>query len=103
MAKWGKIGLTLGKGLLASQGISLDQLISRPKRQRRRRRGSTDYAAIAAGIREVLMAELSDDELGEVEFVVIEMARLVIQERQDEEEAAQPRRKRTTKKKAKKR
>ena len=106
MANWKGIGLAFGKSLLATQGISIDQIIDRPPR-RRRRRGSIDYAAIAGGFHDVLKRELTDDERGEVEMVVIEIARRIIEDRQPEEEKAPPprrkRRKRTTKKKAKKR
>ena len=107
MANWKGLGMAFGKSLLATQGISLDQIIERPPRRRRRNRGSIDYANLAAGIRKVLKRELTDDELGEVEMVVIEIARLVIADRQpeDEKEIESPprrkRRKRTTKRKVK--
>ena len=108
-SKWGNLAkflVPLGTGILASHGIPLplDQIINRPKRSRRRRRGSIDYVALATGIRETLKAQLSDDELEEVDLVIAEIFRLVIGERQDEE-ASPPRRKRrrkTVKKKAKK-
>ena len=108
MGKWrdaGKIGLNIGLGLLSSRtGIPLTQMIQRPRR--RRRRGSPDYAAIAAGIRDALQAELTDDEVEEVDLVVVEIARLAIGERQEdvveEEEAPPPRRKRRKRKTAKK-
>ena len=105
MGKWGNIGrflLPVGSSILAAQGlpIPLDAIIRR--RPRRRRRGSPDYAAIAAGIRDALHAELTDDEVEEVDLVVVEFARLAIGERQEEaeeevEEAPPPRRKRRKK------
>ena len=98
MANWKNIGLALGKGLLATQGIALDQILERSPQRRRRRRGSIDYAAIAAGIRNVLKRELVDDELEEIDMVTVELARLIIGERQpEEEEAPPPRRKRRRK------
>ena len=110
MGKWGNLAkflVPLGTGVLAAHGIPLplDQIINRPKRRRRRRRGSIDYVALATGIRETLKTQLSDDELEEVDMVLVEIFRLVIAERQEEEEAPPPRRKRrkrTIKKKAKK-
>ena len=110
MGKWrdaGKFGLNIGLGFLSSRtGIPLTEMIQRPRR--RRRRGSPDYAAIAAGIRDALQAELTDDEVEEVDLVVVEFARLAIGDRQEEvveeEEAPPPKRKRrrkTTKKKLK--
>ena len=85
MGKWGNLSkflVPLGTGILASHGIPLplDQIIHRPKRSRRRRRGSIDYVALATGIRETLKAQLSDDELEEVDMVLVEIFRLGEQE-----------------------
>ena len=116
MANWKNIGLVLGKGLLASQGIPLDQIINRPKRRRRRRerRELPDIAALAVAFREVLQDELSDRELEEVDSAIVWLAQLIIEERQEdvveEEEDDNPgmvtprrkRRRKTPKKKAKK-
>ena len=114
MGKWaevGKFGLNIGLGFLGSKGVPVDQMIKRSPR-RRRRRGSPDYTEIARGIRDVLKGELRDDELEEVDFVTVELARLVLVDRQPEEEEEieliedppprRKRRKRTTKKKTKK-
>ena len=79
MGKWrdaGKIGLNIGLGFLGSRGVPITEMIQRPRR--RRRRGSPDYAAIAAGIRDALQAELTDDEVEELDLVVVEIARLAI-------------------------
>ena len=108
MGKWGKLGnigkflLPVGSSILAAKGlpIPLDAIIKR-RRPRRRRRGSPDHAAIAAGIRDALHAELTDDEVEELDLVAVEFARLAIGERQEdvveEEEAPPPRRKRRKK------
>ena len=116
MGKWGnlaKLLVPLGTGILASHGIPLplDQIINRPKRRRRRRRGSIDYVALATGLRDVLKTQLRDDELEEVDLVIAEIFRLVIAERQEDVEEEEeddnpgmvtPRRKRRKRKAAKK-
>ena len=106
MGKWGNIGkflLPVGSSILAAQGlpIPLDAIIKR-RRPRRRRRGSPDHAAIAAGVRDALHAELTDDEVEELDLVAVEFARLAIGDRQEEaeeevEETPPPRRKRRKK------
>ena len=71
--------------LLSPRLIPITNMIKRPRR--RRRRGSPDYAAIAAGIRDALQAELTDDEVEEIDLVIVELARLAIgDERQEEAE-----------------
>ena len=102
MGKWkeaGRFGLNIGLGFLGSRGTPITEMIQRPRR--RRRRGSPDYPAIAAGIRDALQAELTDDEVEEVDLVAVEFARLAIGERREEaeevEEAPPPRRKRRKK------
>ena len=102
MGKWkeaGKFGLNIGLGFLGSRSVPITEMIQRPRR--RRRRGSPDYPAIAAGIRDALQAELTDDEVEEIDLVVVEFARLAIGERreeeEEEEEAPPPRRKRRKK------
>ena len=107
MGKWGKFA-DIGLGLLASQGIPLDQIIRRPRRRPRRRRGSLNYPAIASALYNVLKGNLRDDESEELEMVIVELARLIIEDRredvEEEEEAPPPKRKRrrkTAKKKAK--
>ena len=105
MANWKKFALDLGLGVLANQGIPLDKLIKRPRRRRRRGRG-TDYQFIATGFREVLQDELDDEALEELDSGIVLLAQQIIQEHQEEEEVeeveeAPPprRRKRTAKKK----
>ena len=104
MGKWkeaGKFGMSLGLGLLGSRGVPITEMIKRPRR--RRRRGSPDYPAIAAGIRDALQAELTDDEVEEIDLVCVEFARIAFGERQEAEqeeepeEAPPPRRKRRKK------
>ena len=112
--KWGSLAkflVPLGTGVLAAHGIPLplDQLINRPKRRRRRPRGSINHADLAVGIRDVLKAKLNEDELEEFDWFVAEFFRLVVQDRVDEEEKEEEpappprrkRRKRATSKKAK--
>ena len=103
MGKWkeaGKFGLSLGLGFLGSRGVPITEMIKRPRR--RRRRGSPDYPAIAAGIRDALHAELTDDEVEDVDLVAVEFARLAFAERQEAEQEEEvppppPRRKRRKK------
>ena len=114
MANWKNIGLSLGKSLLATQGISLGNAGGRAPRRRRRRRNRKipDLAAIFADFREVLHDELSDGELQEVDEAIVWLAQTIIEERreeeeeEDEEEPAPPprrkRRKKTATKKVKK-
>ena len=104
----GKIGLDFGLGVLANRGIPIDELIKRPTRRRRRRRGSLDYESIAARFREVLKGELGAEAAEEVELVCVAIARAAILEHQEEaeeeaeevekvEEAPPPRQKRRRK------
>ena len=74
MGNWKNIGLSLGKSLLATQGISLGNAGGREPRRRRRRRKIPDLAAIFADFREVLQDELSDGELQEVDEAIVWLA-----------------------------
>ena len=88
MANWKGIGLSLGKSLLATQGISLGNAGGRgrtPRRRRRRGRGP-DYPAILAGFREVLQDELDDEALEGVDQAIVLLAQIIIEERREEEE-----------------